>query len=354
MRAYGQERLAEAGLDADLRHQHAAYYLDLVRSARSTLLGPGQATVLRAFEVELGNIRAALAWFVEQDQAAQALRLAGWLYPLWDRHGHYREGREWLVRALALDTPEAGTARSRALDSAAGLALILGDHETAATEAALAAAMSRQAGDRAGLAQALTTRGLAAVYAGDIDRAIELLTEARGVAVAVGDRHAEGSSMLYLMTAHLARGEPDRTWQLGGECELLLDRLGDPEGLAWTRVLRGAAAWRRGDLEEANRVLRPGVVGFAELGHVVGLSVGIFVRAQLAAGTNWDDAVVLLAASEALRESVGAALLPFARPWLDELMGHAVAAIGDAAVERLWRAGASYPPSAAVDRALNA
>ena len=160
--------------------------------------------------------------------------------------------------------------------------------------------------------------------------------------------------MLYLMTAHLARGEPDHTRQLGDECELLLDRLGDPEGLAWTRVLRGAAAWRQGDLVAANRVLRPGVLGFADLGHVVGLSVGIYVRAQLTAGTDWDDAVVLLAASEALRESVGAALLPFARPWLDELMAHAVAAIGDAAVQRLWRAGASYPASAAVERALKA
>jgi predicted ATPase/DNA-binding SARP family transcriptional activator len=353
MRLYGRERLAASGELSAIGDRHAAYYLDVVKNARSALFGPGQAAQLRLLEVELGNIRAALAWLLRSGQAASALHLAGWLYPLWDRHGHYEEGRRWLTQALATSEAAPTRARARALDSAAGLALIQGDHETAGAEADVAAALSRRIGDRSGLAQALTTRGLAAIYADRVPDATVMLQEAREVARSAGDHHAEAASMVYLMTAFLAAGDCDRTRQLGDEATILLDRIGDPEGLAWTRVLRGAAAWRRGDRDDATRALRPGLLGFADLGHVVGLSVGMFVCAQLTAETSWDDAIVLLAASEALRESVGAALLPFARPWLVELTTRATDRIGEAAVERLWRTGTTLPHSVAVDRAIH-
>jgi predicted ATPase/DNA-binding SARP family transcriptional activator len=352
MRVYGGERLDRSGERNAIGARHAAYYLGVVKNARSALLGPGQAAQLRLLEVELGNIRAALAWLLRSGETASALHLAGWLYPLWDRHGHYQEGRRWLTRALATNETAPSRARARALDSAAGLALIQGDHETAGAEADQAAALSRQIGDWSGLAQALTTRGLAAIYADRVPEATEMLQEALQVARTAGDRHAEASSIVYLMTAFLAAGDYDRTRRLSDEATVLLDRLGDPEGLAWTGVLRGAAAWRLGDRDDATRSLRPGLVGFADLGHVVGLSVGVFACAQLTAETSWDDAIVLLAASEALRESVGAALLPFARPWLQELTTRATDGVGDAGFDRLWRTGTTLPTAAVVDRAI--
>jgi predicted ATPase len=352
MRAYGWERLAESGRTDAVRDRHAGYYLDLVKNARSVLLGPGQAAQLRLLEVELGNIRAALTWFLQSGQAASALRLAGWLYPLWDRHGHYREGRRWLTQALAMEEAAPQRARARALDSAAGLALIQGDHETAGAEADQAATLCRDTGDRAGLAQALTTRGLAAIYADRITDATDVLREALRLAREAGDRHAEATSIVYLTTAFLAGEDQDRTRRLSDEAAAVFDRIGDPEGLAWTRVLRGAAAWRQGDRREASRTLRPGILGFADLGHVVGLSVGVFVCAQLIDETSREDAIVLMAASEALRTSVGAALLPFARPWLVEFTARATALIGEPAVDRLWHTGSALPVADVVHRAI--
>jgi predicted ATPase len=352
MRVYGGERLDRSGELSVICDRHAAYYLEVVKNARSALLGPGQAAQLRLLEVELGNIRAALAWLLRSGEAAAALHLAGWLYPLWDRHGHYQEGRRWLTRALATSEAAPSRARARALDSAAGLALIQGDHETAGAEADLAAALSRQIGDWSGLAQALTTRGLAAIYADRVPDATAMLQEAQRVARTAGDHHAEAASIVYLMTAFLAAGDYDRTRRLSDEATVLLGHLGDPEGLAWTGVLRSAAAWRLADRDDATRSLRPGLLGFADLGHVVGLSVGVFVCAQLTAEASWDDAIVLLAASEALRESVGAALLPFARPWLIELTTRATDGVGEARLERLWRTGTTLPTTAVVDRAI--
>ena len=163
-----------------------------------------------------------------------------------------------------------------------------------------------------------------------------MLQEALQVARTAGDHHAEAASIVYLMTAFLAAGDYDRTRRLSDEATVLLDRLGDPEGLAWTRVLRGAAAWRLGDRDDATRSLRPGLVGSADLGHVVGLSVGVFVCAQLAAETagttrscSWPRP--RHSASRWAPVAVRASLAPV------ELTTRAAEGVGEARLEGLWR-----------------
>jgi predicted ATPase/DNA-binding SARP family transcriptional activator len=357
LRLYGLDRLTEAGEMATARGSHAALVTAMVRGARSALRGAQQPAVLRRLEAELGNIRAALAWYVERGDAANAVRLAGWLYPLWDQHGHYREGRRWLARVLDLDdtaAPVAATARARALDSAAGLAVIQGDFAAAAAAAERSVALHRAAADP-GLAQALTTLGLAAIYAGEAGRAVAVLDEALVQATAVGDHRSTATATVYLMTASLVRGEYGGTRRLGAGCEALLLRLGDPESLAWARIIGAVAAWREGDTVAAVRGLEPGLAGFETLDHRWGLSIGVYLAGQLAAARgDHEDAVALLAASEALRESVGAALLPFAGVWLEEALIRARAEAGAETVARAWTAGGALTPDAALERARRA
>ncbi len=142
LRAYGLERLDGSGQTASLRDRHAAFFLALVESAGEALRGAQQPVWLRRLEAEHGNIRAALEWSIGQGDAATAVRLAGSLYPLWDRHGHYREGRRWLARVLAMDAPVPPIARARALNSAAAFAVVQGDLEASAAAAEQAATIS--------------------------------------------------------------------------------------------------------------------------------------------------------------------------------------------------------------------
>jgi hypothetical protein len=87
------------------------------------------------------------------------VRLAGSLYQLWDLHGHYTEGRQWPARVLAVEGPVPPVGRARALLGTATLAVIQGDLQAAASACERAAALCRQAGDRAGLAHALQYLG---------------------------------------------------------------------------------------------------------------------------------------------------------------------------------------------------
>ncbi|MEV6494848.1 BTAD domain-containing putative transcriptional regulator, partial [Actinoplanes sp. NPDC051633] len=149
LRAYGWQRLAGSGRADAIRDRHATHVLTMVRKARAAWQSTQQPVWLRRLEAELGNIRAALQWLVERGDAATAVRLAGSLYPLWDRHGHYREGRRWLTRALAMDdrdAPVPPVVRARALDSLAGLAVLQGDLAAAEAAAGESAELGRSAG----------------------------------------------------------------------------------------------------------------------------------------------------------------------------------------------------------------
>jgi tetratricopeptide (TPR) repeat protein len=327
--------------------------LALVKAARAAWQSGGQTAWLRRLEEENGNLRAALDWCLATGDAATALRLAGSLYPLWDRHGRYREGRRWLSAALASDKPVPPIVRARALDSAAGLAVLQGDLAAAGHAADEAADLSRRAGDGAGVARALTTLGLAAIYGGDYPRAAAVLEKALGYARESGAAWPEAFALLYLASVAAARNDDALAARLVGECGPVMRAMDDPEALAALHMLRGTLAWRAGDRRSAAADLRSSLRGYGQLGHVWGLSLGLYLAAELAAGRGRPDrAVSLLATSAALRDAIGVVVLPFVGAWSDGLLDRARDALAPAAFDAAWTSGLSRRPDAALALAL--
>ncbi|MEU8437636.1 BTAD domain-containing putative transcriptional regulator [Streptomyces sp. NPDC029216] len=75
IRAYGAERLEEAGEGREVRAAHAAYVLDLVRAADPHLRGAGQLEWLGVLAAEHGELLAAVRWAVEEGRWGTALEL---------------------------------------------------------------------------------------------------------------------------------------------------------------------------------------------------------------------------------------------------------------------------------------
>ncbi|WP_433380368.1 BTAD domain-containing putative transcriptional regulator [Actinoplanes sp. CA-142083] len=333
----------------DVRDRHAAYTLGVVSSARRGLRGVEEPVWLRRLEAEHGNIRAALEWSLSRGDAGTAVRLAGSLYPLWDRHGHYREGREWLSRALALRPGVPPLVRARALDSAAGLAVIQGDFAAGALAAEESASLSREAGDVAGAARALTTSGLAAFYGGDTARAVAVLEESVRQARAAGDRGQAGFALMYLGATDLARSRFAAAIERCDEGEADLLAAGNPEGLAWIHIVRSGAAWRTGDHAGGVDELRAAISGFRSLDHRWGLSICLQMGAEVAAFRGDLSRTIWLAASaETARESVAAGWMPFLKVWFEALVSAGRDALPAAAFDAAWRDGAAAGLDAAI------
>ena len=137
IRAFGLELLAECGEASDARDRHAAHFQDLAARAGPDLeLGRVSTGWFARLDEERDNIRAALSWCIEHDEAERALRIAGAMSEYWVYRSDFREGREWCERALALDDKNVSArARGRALYGVAILATFHGDDARALTVA---------------------------------------------------------------------------------------------------------------------------------------------------------------------------------------------------------------------------
>ncbi len=115
VRAYGLERLAEAGEETAARAAFTAYYLNLAETADPKLRAASQRHWLRELAAEQDNLHAALRWAIASQDADTALRFVRALGWYWMLRGQPGEPEALARQALALEPRErsARTAEAR-------------------------------------------------------------------------------------------------------------------------------------------------------------------------------------------------------------------------------------------------
>jgi predicted ATPase/transcriptional regulator with XRE-family HTH domain len=199
IREYALERLAERGEEPRVRQRYAAHYLALAEQAERELQGPDARRWLDRLEAEHDNLRAVLAWCLEEQETSRArdqekeafeqhrslspglpvslprleigLRLAAALWWFWWARGHGREGRRWLAQALAADTVDAANDQSLAVRAkalvAAGVLAATMDIRAAREPLEAALAIYQRSGDQLGAAFPLVMLGWLSALNGD-------------------------------------------------------------------------------------------------------------------------------------------------------------------------------------------
>jgi tetratricopeptide (TPR) repeat protein len=185
VREYAGERLEESGEGGTVRERHARFFLALAEESEEKLLGPEVVDWIDRLEAEHDNLRAALAWSM-QNAAGVGLRLAGALGNFWALRGYYREGRAWLDQALS-KAGERGLGADRALAKAlswGGMGPLTGE---AITSVERSVALWRTLGDPRGLAH--TLRMLAWwLHRSDPARACQVVQESIALYRQIGDQ----------------------------------------------------------------------------------------------------------------------------------------------------------------------
>ncbi len=98
---YGRERLNESGQLEAMRARHGAYYLAMAEGAHDGLRSSTGPMWRDRLTSEIGNLRAALDWFIARADADAALSLASGMAWLWCINSDFVEGARWLGDALA-------------------------------------------------------------------------------------------------------------------------------------------------------------------------------------------------------------------------------------------------------------
>jgi predicted ATPase/DNA-binding CsgD family transcriptional regulator len=359
IREYAAERLEMSGDAEVVRRQHAEFFLALAEQAATELSGPRQGIWLERLEQEHDNLRAALGWALDRNDATLGLHLAAALWRFWELRGHLNEGLGWLERALDR-WPEAPAAvRAKALNAAGVLARKRGELERSRAYYEGALRLWRVLGDRRNIAVALHNLGTGAIQRRDFERAESLHSESLAIAREVGDQHTVALSLNAWGVLNRNRGDYERARAYYEESLALFRALGDSANVAL--VLNNLARIER-DLEDWERAVTlcaESLALFQELGDRQGLAWVLSNLAVIAQRRGaWEQSARLHGATEALREAIGSTEIfnfsPIEQRARENAVAVARAQLGDAAFAAATAAGRAAPPEQVAAAALSA
>ncbi len=268
IRDYAREKLDQGGEAEATAIRHCEHYFAMAKEANHGLRGPQQADWIWKVEVELDNVRSAIALSLAGGiDPFIAVKFAVALQGFWILRGYSTEGRKLVQASLALPQIQASTvAQAWALYVGAALAESQSDYGEARNMLETCLELRRELGNPVDIAATLSTLSLARLQAGDADEAAAGESEALQIFRQLGDRVGEAIGLLHLgqISLHLgddgrARGHLEKCLtiardikhqELEGECELVL----------------GSSAFETGDRAQASVRLKRSLTVCREAG----------------------------------------------------------------------------------------
>jgi predicted ATPase/transcriptional regulator with XRE-family HTH domain len=335
----------------DARTSYTRFYLDLLDDV-SGHVGHEQAWY-QLLAAEEPNIRTALGWAEEDQDAETLLALATGMWLFWQTRGALGEGRRWLASGLDVEPPAAVALRLSALWGLAWLAYHQGDDEAAATAGDELGRLAEERADDLARRNAFTVTGMVAIARDRSDDAVALLTRALNIARELGQPWILATSLLNLGLGQLAAGSVASARSLLGEALQRYERIGDRRFHARCVGYLGSAALLDDDPDRARALFRQSLSVFRDLGEPAGIAEGLAGLAAVAAATGQPtEAATLGSAADRLRQTVAARELPLERRIAARYLGAAAEQLGRAAWDEVWQRGQELNTADALAHAL--
>ena len=392
IRQYGQDKLHEAAELAAVRRRHRDWYARLAAQAESETVEARQRSVFDRLEAEHDNLRSALAWSLEQQEAETAAKIGAAISRFWLLRGYMSEGRRWLERALS-GFPDRNAARVKALNVAAILASLQDDNQTARilveeslelgrelgdtkqtgyalyTLARLARveghyaravafleeslSLFRELGQEDDIALVLSDFGLTVLHLGEYERATRLCEESLALSREMGDLRGIASWLANLATVTLARGDTGRATELCEESLAIRKGLGYKGGIAHTLAIMGRIALYQGAYERAAMCYQESLTLRQETGEKEGIATAL---EGLAAARGMQgqpvSAARLYGSTESLRNLLRAPLTPIDRAYYLQTVATVRAQLDEPTFLKAWTAGRAMTLEDAIAEAV--
>ena len=308
VREFARGQLQAADEAAEARRRHAAFFLALVEQAESSRHLRGQwDPVMTAYP----NVRAAVAWSLEQPDIGISVRFIRSLWWFWRTHGRAREGRTWMEQVLRRRDEHPLLQRIFFLGWLGDLAMVLGDGVQAVACCEEAVALAWELGDARGVVEALFRRGWVAVYLGDDALAQGLLEEVLVLAQRTGEPQMAVAALDNLGTIARRQGEARQARALYGEALAISRGLDWDWGTAEHLSHLAAVAHDLGDPVQALALYRESLALVTRLDDPRALASTLAGVAALIAGSGQPErAARLCGAVRTIQDLVGVRLPP--------------------------------------------
>ena len=310
IRQYSAERLQSSGEETIVRKRHRDWYLALARGANSKLFGPEQPLWVERLETEHDNLRAAIAWSLQEpDEIEPGMQLADALYLFWQLRGFFSEGRRWLETMLSRDSKATTFLRARALSGTGFMTIHMGDFAQTRVYWEQALSLFQELGDNRQIGWQLTYLAYLTQQERDYSRALSLAEQALSLQREAEDPWGIAGASFCLADSVYVQGDFSRASALLEEAVGITRSMGNLWGLGRRLARLGQVRQAQNDPEHAMALIQEGLTACRTAGDQWGTSMALVGLAG-AASKRGDPqrAALLLGAVETQRNSIGAAL----------------------------------------------
>jgi tetratricopeptide (TPR) repeat protein len=283
IREFALERLQMSEDWPATRRRHADFYLALAEQAEPELTGAKQGLWLDILEREHDNLRAVISWREENAQADYGLRLGAAIWRFWLVRGHKEEGRERLTTLLAMPGADQPTPlRARALNAVGTLMHGTADYDTAHKYLEESLEISRQLGDKHGMANVINNLSWIAAQLGNLDKAKEFSSESLALHTELGDKRGQAVAFNNLARAAHSQSELVLASSLQEKNLRLRREIGDERGVAFAMAWLAWIDLTRGHYHKAAALLDSALKKLRELDDSTTMAFSMWILAQLA------------------------------------------------------------------------
>ncbi len=362
IRQYAQERLEEERditLQKSLQERYVWFYVRFVEEVEPHLRSDQRTRWLLRLQVEYENIRMALSWCQCHDEGWQpGLRLVAALYWFWLHQGFWSEGCRWLSALLRLARTnhtdhQAIGPYAKAVHGAALFAWAQGQQQEAARLALESVAEARRSGDHDVLAASLRLFGLVLQKQGRDVQALTFAEESVVLARAQGNLWSLAASLNMLGTILRMQGNVDQARDAYEESIILLRAVGDRWELSGPLRNLGNLLMREGDYQRAHALYRESLLCCKEMKGKWFLSRSLEdIALLLSKQGEVLRAATILGSAEALRDALGATVMPFSIGTYEQSLSIVHAQLRAEDAQQAWQTGRAMTIEQVIDYTL--
>ncbi|MGQ0604422.1 MAG: tetratricopeptide repeat protein [Anaerolineales bacterium] len=315
LRQYGLGKLSEAGETESVHKRHRDWFLELAKQANpGELWGTAEEVWLKRLEDERDNLRAALAWSMQNGEAEDRLRLATLLVWFWYVQAHFTEGRQWLEQAWAKSEGASPSVRAVVLSGMGLMAMQQGLWEQATLWFTEYLKLYRGL-NHVETGWVLMDLAQMAVVQGAFDRAAALFAECETIFESEG---LKASVLLYQGIAAGYQGNYEQAKVLLDKSLPVLRKINDRLAIARALHALGIVMRHQDNAETATALFSEGLT----ISHAIGARLEIAQCLEGLAGlasaqAQLEKAARLFGVAEALRAAISTPLLPGIRADVD-------------------------------------
>jgi non-specific serine/threonine protein kinase len=338
IRQYGRQRLREFGEETAAQKRHLQWICALGKQAGAW--DASQAEMFRRMHREQDNLWAALEFCREHpSEVPAAAELARDLYVYWTCRGPFSDVRR-MVSSLIEVTAQDSLPRARLLWVAASAAINQNDYDACAVLSRESLRIATLLKDAELVGWSRDYLAIAHWIAGDLAEAARLCESTLTLARLMHLPQLELGLLNLLATIVLYAGEVDRAVELGGQCLQQSRACGELWVRGYVLNFLAQAEWSRGDRGRGETLAREAATCKHAVDDRNGLTMALETLAAMAADAGQHErAARLLGSAERVRtESSLTVIQPF-RPQHEQSVSTAVRGLGQTAFEAALQRG---------------